>query len=151
MLFVFLGARQLPLPSPCPVRVSCGCKEEPREVPWATLVSFLPFSWPLPWPRAGCHSIFLQDPGILQLLAEVGNWAKPVNSGAEREPRGFWSVHCCLPKPRYGGCRKQLVSAQELAQRGIQSQLLERLIVSFDPRSWELGFLGARWEREGTD
>lgn len=38
--------------------------------------------------------------------------------------------------------KKALERAQELEQRGIKNQLLERLIVLFDPQSWELSFLG---------
>lgn len=47
---------------------------------------------------------------------------------------------CC----RVGGegKKKALERAQELEQRGIKNQLLERLIVLFDPQSWELSFLG---------
>lgn len=57
-------------------------------------------------------------------------------------PGAASSRYCCRRDGGKEKKKKALELAQELEQRGIKNQLLERLIIVFDPRSWELSFLG---------
>lgn len=103
-----------------------------------------------PPPRA---SLSVVPP--LWLLEKVLNGDESFSIRAAEEMRVICDSSCfslLLPQlrtpvtllQRMGGGKnkKVLERARELEQRGIKKQLLERLILLFDPLSWELSFSG---------
>ena len=66
-----------------------------------------------------------------------------VHASARSPPTAANSCYfCCRDGGKEKKKKKTLERAQELEQWGIKKQLLERLIILFDPQSWELSFSG---------